>query len=250
MRTTKAFHLPAIVVVLCCMAVLTVPTAAFAQVVLEDRGEVVALRAEGYLVGTFPASVKPQLETGVEQLRRHFRRGIPISAFHVRNRSGQWGVFIHDHPILPALPQVCTYHNTPPRLMASIWLSRLYTAYAMRYARCTRETMISDSAVTEGKVSWYGGPRWNGNRTASGEVFDDKQLTAAARDLPFNTLVQLTSPQTGKSVTVRITDRFFRYKGRLFDISRSAAELLDIKGHGVARVRVRVLGKLDHLSSP
>lgn len=89
----------------------------------------------------------------------------------------------------------------------------------------------------EGLASWYG-PGFAGRRTASGEVFDPAQLTAAHRTLPFGTRVRVTNLANGRSVEVRITDRGPFKPDRIIDLSRGAAEALDMLRSGVARVRV------------
>ncbi|MGE0747754.1 MAG: septal ring lytic transglycosylase RlpA family protein [Rhodospirillales bacterium] len=92
-----------------------------------------------------------------------------------------------------------------------------------------------------GTASWYG-PGFTGKKTANGEIFDDAQMTAAHKTLPFDTDVKVTNLETGKSVRVRINDRGPHVKGRLIDLSRKAAEALDITDDGVARVRVEEVG--------
>lgn len=87
-------------------------------------------------------------------------------------------------------------------------------------------------------VASYYGRQFNGRRTASGERFDMNQLTAAHRTLPFGTMVQVTNPANGRSVTVRINDRGPFHGGRLIDLSRSAAEQIGIiqRGHGTVEL--------------
>ena len=89
----------------------------------------------------------------------------------------------------------------------------------------------------EGLASWYGG-KFQGRRTASGEIFDTRQLTAAHRSLPFGTRVLVTNLENGRSVEVRINDRGPFVAGRVVDLSRAAATALGIIGPGLARVRV------------
>ena len=79
------------------------------------------------------------------------------------------------------------------------------------------------------------------SRTANGEVFDPSQLTAAHKELPFNTLVRVTNEDNGRSVVVRINDRGPFKPGRIIDLSRAGAEAIDMIGAGVARVTVEVL---------
>jgi len=84
--------------------------------------------------------------------------------------------------------------------------------------------------VQRGTASWYGG-RLAGRRTASGEVFDPRQMTAAHRTLPFGTWVEVTCVETGQSVRVRITDRGpFGHPERIIDLSRAAADTIGIRG--------------------
>jgi rare lipoprotein A len=89
----------------------------------------------------------------------------------------------------------------------------------------------------EGIASWYGG-KFQGRRTANGEIFDTNKLTAAHKTLPFNTLVKVHNPQNGKSVVVRINDRGPFVEGRIIDLSRAAADSIGIAGLGVAPVRI------------
>ena len=93
------------------------------------------------------------------------------------------------------------------------------------------------SAWREGGASWYGG-KFNGHKTASGERFDSRKLTAAHRTLAFGTCVQVERVDTGKRVQVRINDRGPFTRGRIIDLSEAAARRLDFIDEGVARVRL------------
>jgi rare lipoprotein A len=94
-------------------------------------------------------------------------------------------------------------------------------------------------AMQEGKASWYGG-RFNGRKTASGEIFDDRLMTAAHKTLTFGTEVRVTNLNNGKQVVVRINDRGPYSPGRIIDLSRGAAERLDMIRSGVVPVRLEV----------
>ncbi len=87
------------------------------------------------------------------------------------------------------------------------------------------------------KTSWYG-PRFNGRVTANGEIFDQESLTAAHKSLPFGTLLKLINPINNKTVIVRINDRGPFIRGRQLDISKAAAESLDIIEPGVQKLIV------------
>jgi rare lipoprotein A len=91
-----------------------------------------------------------------------------------------------------------------------------------------------------GIASWYGIP-YDGRRTSSGEIFDMHALTAAHRTLPFNTWVEVTDLQSGKSVEVRITDRGPFIDGRIIDLSMGAADRIGMLRAGLAKVRLKVI---------
>jgi rare lipoprotein A len=94
--------------------------------------------------------------------------------------------------------------------------------------------------VREGIASWYG-PGYHGNRTSSGEPFDQDGLTAAHLSWAFGTRVRVTLLSTGRSVVVRVNDRFPNHKGRVIDVSRGAARAIGLIGPGTGRVRLEVI---------
>lgn len=93
-----------------------------------------------------------------------------------------------------------------------------------------------------GLASWYG-KELTGRRTANGERFDPRLFTAAHKQLPFGTWVEVRRLDTGRTVRVRINDRGpnGRAKGRLIDLSQRAAEEIDLVRSGVVRVEIRVV---------
>ena len=95
--------------------------------------------------------------------------------------------------------------------------------------------------VVEGVASWYG-PGYDGKRTSSGEVYDQDALTAAHACWAFGTRVRVTLLSTGRSVVVRINDRFPSHKGRAIDLSRAAARAIGLVGPGTGEVRLEVIG--------
>lgn len=90
-----------------------------------------------------------------------------------------------------------------------------------------------------GLASYYAA-RFHGRRTASGETFDNGELTAAHRTLPFGTMVRVTNPRNGATVIVRINDRGPFTKGRTIDLSRAAAEEIGLvrAGHGMVELEL------------
>lgn len=88
-----------------------------------------------------------------------------------------------------------------------------------------------------GKASYYAN-KFNGRKTASGEKFRNSKLTAAHKTLPFGTKVKVTNLRNGKSVKVRINDRGPFVAGRIIDLSRKAANRIDMKNEGVGNVKI------------
>jgi rare lipoprotein A len=98
-------------------------------------------------------------------------------------------------------------------------------------------------AQSVGQASFYGNnPGEGGPLTANGERYNPSGLTAAHRTLPFGTRVRVTSPNTGRSVVVRINDRGPFIGGRIIDLSVGAARAIGLTSSGVGPVRMDVLG--------
>jgi rare lipoprotein A len=91
-----------------------------------------------------------------------------------------------------------------------------------------------------GNASWYGG-KFHGRQTASGEIYNKEEMTAAHRKLPFGTLVRVTNRINGRSVTVRINDRGPYSSGRILDVSEAAARKLGMLDDGVVPVTLKVI---------
>lgn len=98
-----------------------------------------------------------------------------------------------------------------------------------------------DILETEDGVASYYHNKFHGRLTANGERYDRGELTAAHRDYPFGTWLRVISLDNGNSVIVRVNDRGPHKKSRIVDLSRAAAEELDMVRKGVMRVRIEVL---------
>ncbi|MDX9758962.1 MAG: septal ring lytic transglycosylase RlpA family protein [Bacteroidota bacterium] len=92
----------------------------------------------------------------------------------------------------------------------------------------------------EGVASYYHN-KFHGRRTANGERYDRTQFTAAHRDYPFGSWLRVVSLENGNDVIVRVNDRGPFVRSRVIDLSRAAAEQLDMLHDGLMRVRVEVL---------
>lgn len=94
--------------------------------------------------------------------------------------------------------------------------------------------------LIEGVASWYG-PGFHGRTTANGEKFNQNEMTAAHRTLPFGTRLRVTNEDTGKSVVVRVNDRGPFSGNRVLDLSKGAAEQIGLISKGVGQVDIEVL---------
>ena len=99
---------------------------------------------------------------------------------------------------------------------------------------------ISTSNTFKGLASYYS-DKFDGKKTASGELFSQKELTAAHKTLPFGTIVKVTRVSNQKQVVVRINDRGPFVEGRIIDLSYRAALELDLINAGVAEVIIEII---------
>lgn len=111
---------------------------------------------------------------------------------------------------------------------------RPYTIRNVRYV-----PMDDPQYDQTGLASWYGKP-FHGRPTATGEIFDMNNVSAAHKTLPLPTTVEVTNLENGRVLMVRVNDRGPFVDGRIIDLSRRAAQLLGFERQGVAKVRVRI----------
>ena len=98
----------------------------------------------------------------------------------------------------------------------------------------------------EGIASWYG-KEFDGRPTSSGEIYDSSKLTAAHPSLPFGTMLVVTNRHNNKKVTVKVNDRGPFVAARIIDVSRAAAEQLDMIDTGTAPV---IIERIDRIAAP
>jgi rare lipoprotein A len=134
---------------------------------------------------------------------------------------------------IAALTAAGCHKKAKPRVPRSTRVSR-----PARAAQPAIEARIG--ATERGIASWYGYP-YHGRRAANGEIYDMEKLTAAHRTLPFETWIDVRNLTNGKSVKVRITDRGPFIEGRIVDLSKAAARIVDLIGPGVAEVLLTVI---------
>jgi rare lipoprotein A len=125
-------------------------------------------------------------------------------------------------------------------LLFVIWGLLFISSCATKRPDIRYEDWSGAGKVLYGVASWYG-EKFHGNPTASGEIYDMYQFTAAHKTLPLGTYAMVTNLEKYKSVEVKINDRGPFVKGRIIDLSYAAARTIEMVDKGTARVRVEVL---------
>lgn len=126
-----------------------------------------------------------------------------------------------------------------------LWLLGLIAAALAVFLAAARSTASQAPGTTQlGLASWYG-PGFHGERTASGEIFNQRELVAAHRTLPFGTVIRVTNLENGRRVVVRVIDRgpYGRNvrNGAVVDLSYGAARRLGFTKDGLVRIRLEVI---------
>ena len=112
-----------------------------------------------------------------------------------------------------------------------------FMAIAILSPLTTHLSALHSQVLQRGKASFYA-KSFHGRRTASGERLHPDSMTCAHKSYPFGTMLKVYNPANGRSVIVRVTDRGPFIRGRIIDLSWSAAKQLGIIGQGVATVFV------------
>jgi len=100
--------------------------------------------------------------------------------------------------------------------------------------------IVSLAQNAEFGVATYYGDKFNGRKTSSGEILDNKKLTCAHRTHPFGTLLKVTNIKNNLSVVVKVNDRGPFKAGRIIDVTKEAARQLDFVANGLANVKVEI----------
>ncbi len=105
-----------------------------------------------------------------------------------------------------------------------------------------KKTTQKTSKILYGTASYYSN-KFEGRKTANGEIFSQKKFTAACNVLPLGTWVKVTNLRNGKSVVLKTNDRLHPSMKRILDLSRAAAQKIGYINSGLTRVKVEVFGK-------
>jgi len=135
----------------------------------------------------------------------------------------------------PASPKVVADGEPVPRGGGTYMVGKPYTVAGQTYYPTEKRYS------TVGLASWYG-DAFHGRRTANGEVYDRDSISAAHPTMPLPSYARVTNLRNNYSMIVRVNDRGPFARGRVMDVSRHVAELLDFRGSGTARVKVDYVG--------
>src|ERR1700689_819476 len=136
-----------------------------------------------------------------------------------------------------ASPRVVSYGDTVPKGGGGSRVGAPYVVAGRVYVPEDNPNYRAD-----GLASWYG-EDFHGRQTANGEVFDLNGISAAHPTLPLPCYARVTNLSNGRSIIGRVNDRGPYHGNRIMDVSSRAAELLEFKGNGIARVRVEYVGR-------
>jgi rare lipoprotein A (peptidoglycan hydrolase) len=126
-------------------------------------------------------------------------------------------------------------------LIGALAISGCTSEYSGEQGKLTQKGKGSTAAKPVhkevGEASWYG-PGFQGQATANGETFNQKDMTAAHPTLPMGTKAKVTNLENGKKIEVRINDRGPYAEDRVIDLSKAAAKKLDMKEDGTTQVKI------------
>lgn len=247
-RGLRASHVIAIgrtALMIAAMAAFFAASAEASPSIVYNEGAHVIWKIGDTHIWSFPKSSAAFASNISNRFNIMYRQGFVLSEVKVTKIGKDWSLCIGENILGAASQGHCTSEKLAAKKVALSWMSRLYDAIGSLHGhKLTPKLKLKGGYEITSKVSWYGG-RFIGKKFANGERFTDGHLTAAAKSLPFGTLVKITTPATGRSVVVRVTDRFKEHKGRALDISQAAAEVLDIKRMGVAGAQIKVIGRVE-----
>ncbi|MEN9422621.1 MAG: hypothetical protein RL122_4 [Pseudomonadota bacterium] len=147
----------------------------------------------------------------------------------------------HKHTSHKKIAKKQAYYVMPDSLRGEVAKPQQQPAYLNPPTDTPREGAESGKAHQVGTASYYS-DKFDGRKTASGERFDQGDLTCAHGSLPFGCRIRVTNLRNNKAVEVKVNDRGgFSKHGRMIDLSKAAAKEIGMVGMGTAKVKVEVL---------
>lgn len=224
------------------------PQFANAVVTLDKGGQ---LRADVYLkiqrVISLPGDDGTRANAIAQALNKAHAAGkLRADQIVPTRHKGQYVILAGRDPLITIDEKVAHQAGTRPAMLTLRWLDNLRTAMGGRpFQSASRGGLglggslrgLPAGGTMTGHASWYG-PGFHGRRAASGERFDQNQMTAAHKTLPFGTILLVTNTRNNKSCLVRINDRGPYVAGRMIDLSAAAAKAVGISGVGTVRLDI------------
>nr|WP_290228003.1 septal ring lytic transglycosylase RlpA family protein [Trichocoleus desertorum] len=191
---------------------------------------------KGYLIAELPARDQAELVASrFKQILQnpHFDAAQLQVGLTQGNPAGKLG----DRILFAVDPAIAAHMNRTRELLAVEWVNNLRIALStppltLAEAQAKMYGLVETDRKIEGLASWYG-PYFHGRLTATGETFNQNELTAAHPSLPFDTYLKVTNLNSGHSVIVRINDRGPYVDNRVLDLSREAARQINSEDAGV-----------------
>lgn len=199
---------------------------------------------KGQLVAKLPKQTQAerfaqQIETLLQDPNHKISRIQPVLV------KGVPAVKLSDRASFVIQPEIADYLGQNSEVLAIEWVNQLRNALEapelpLAEAQVKMYSLQETGDKVEGLASWYG-PYFHGRVTATGETFNQNELTAAHPSLPFNTFLKVTNLNNGKTIVVRINDRGPYIDDRTLDLSREAARRLDSEEDGVVPIAAVVM---------
>lgn len=166
------------------------------------------------------------------QLTLAFEREMPVAK-------------LGDRVVIAFDQELASQFDRPAELVAIDWVNNLRIALgqdplAVADAQVRMHDLHDTGTSIGGLASWYG-PYFHGRQTATGEIFDQNELTAAHPSLPFGTFLKVTNLLNGKSVVVRVNDRGPYFDNRILDLSNRAARCIGSDDKGVVPIEAEIM---------
>jgi len=210
------------------------------------EGDTIVWVIKDVAVSRFPIVCAVDVYSLSEKFNKLYEAGFRLVDLNVDKSDGEWSLFIGKNKIFHVTDAHAKSLKQNPEKIALNLMSRIYEVLGTQNANeLTKAHQIGGKYETSASVSWYS-EKFIGRKFANGERVTRTHLAAAAKTLPFGTLVKVTAP-SGKSVVVRITDRFGGRRNRVLDISPAAAGLIGIKEAGALNVQIKVIGRVDRI---
>jgi rare lipoprotein A len=207
-----------------------------------------AEKAQIWVRGCFVAELPT--ESQAKAMARNWQKvlhiaGVDFSQLEPAMINGMPGGRLNDRVLFTVPTQLASKLNASSEQLAINWVNNLRIALnraplSQAQAQARLRRLVETGEVISGLASWYG-PYFDGNLTATGEIFNQDELTAAHLYLPFNTYLRVTNLENGKSVIVRINDRGPYLEDRVLDLSREAARRLNAENTGVVPIEAVVM---------